>query len=112
MRTTQDFTIYAGEDMTIRVAVTDESGAVKNLSGATAAFRVGDIRANELAFSKDAAVVGDGSDGLIEVTLTGIESALWDIRTFDYQFVVIDASANRQVVRSGLMDVRYMLPSS
>jgi hypothetical protein len=104
-----DVRIHQGEDVIIKVAVLDELGAVKDLAGATVVFRMGDIRAPSAAFAKAGALTTDGTDGLIQVTLTDIETAAFDVLTYDFQFIITDAAGAIQVVREGTMDVQYMI---
>lgn len=108
MPTTPTFTLYKGEDAYIPLTVVDQAGAAKNLTGATVTFRLGDTRVGSTVFEK-AGAVDDGAAGEISVVLTNAETALWDVRTYHFQFIVEDATGDLQVVKSGIVEIKNLL---
>lgn len=109
---TIDVTIHQWEDATIQVTCYDQNGNIKDLSGGSVAFRMGDLRANSFTFATTGALVTDGSDGKIKVDLTAGQTSAIDDGVYDYQFIVTDADSNTQVVREGEMRVKPLLPAS
>ena len=109
--TTADRTIYKGETALLREAVLDQDGAVKNLSSATVSFRIGNVREVEFVFIKVGSLVTDGTDGLIEVSLTVANTNSLSVRQWDYQFIVTDSGSDVQVVKQGVLEVINTLPA-
>lgn len=111
MATTPDIEIHKGEDTVIQVTIVDQAGNLKNVTGASISFRLGDIRKPLFIFQK-AGVIDNGVGGLISVDILNTESADWDVRVYDYQFIVTDSGNDVQVVKEGKMNVKFMLPVS
>ena len=107
-----DVTIYTGETANIRVTVVDQAGDPKNLTGATIEFRIGSTRYDTFQLSKAGSLVNDGSDGLIQVDLTTVETAALTNLMWDFQFLATDSDSDVQVVKEGLIDVKPVLPTS
>ena len=109
MSITPDITLYVGIGAIIRVAVVDSVGAVKDLASAEIIFRIGDIRGGTTKLNKAGELVNDGTDGLIQVELTAVDTATLSVRTYDYQIIATDASDNQRVVKEGTVLVKYTL---
>ncbi len=107
-----DVSIHQGEDATIKVTCFDQAGAVKNLVGAVVAFRIGDKRAESFTFAKAGTLPTGGGDGVVQVVLTAAETAALDPQTYDFQFIVTDATSDTQVVFEGEIDIDFVLPES
>lgn len=105
-----DAEIHQNETGVIQCSVNDENGDDKDVDGATIAWRWG----NKASKVFGAAVVGTivtAGEGLIQVALTAVITAVIPVGPHDHQFIVT-IGTDVQVVREGLILIKEMLPAA
>lgn len=111
-RTPQSFTVFAGEDVSIPITITDNDGAVVDITGASARFIVKRRPSSATPVLDSAAspatataAVTTPASGLVTVSLADSDTGSL-VGTYWWELKLTDASNNETVAAYGYIDFR------
>ena len=111
MAKTQSHSLYQGQLDTFDITVTDETGAVVDLSALTGAqlrycvSNPGSGSLLELTLGSGVAFKTDGTDGVVTVTITALQSTAFPVATLSHAFWVNDGSTRNEPATVGHLHV-------
>jgi len=111
-RVDADVVTYAGEDLTLIVAVyAPGSTTIQPVPDCTVKMLIGTKRTLVTVAQITGALVTDGNDGLITASISKAVSAAIAPKKYDMQFIVTDAGGDEQVVYDGTIMFDTRLPA-
>lgn len=105
--TAQDFTLYAGDDATLTVTVT-ESGSAKNLVGASVTWVLYDRFSRAAVLTKttdDDVTITNGAGGILTVDIASADTSALN-GAYYHECKVTDSDGNISTVSTGTVTIR------
>jgi hypothetical protein len=103
--TSQNFSMYQGDDFTLTVTVKDAAGAAKNLTGATIKWAL--HTTNKAAVPKLSKAIGtgiavtDAAGGVFTVTIARADTAALKAGAYYHEVEITDVASKRATVLTG-----------
>ncbi len=98
-----DFSMFAGDDRTLKVAVTNQQGAVVNLTGASIAWKAAD-RPFGVPTLEKAGVIIDGPAGRFDVALAPVDTALLLGALFHWA-IITEVGGQKSTIYLGMISI-------
>lgn len=103
-----DVQLVTGDDLRLRITVTDQDGAAANLTGMTGRCAVINAAGTTVASSPSTMTVTilDTANGIVQIDATGEVTATWPVGSYRWQLRLEDAGGRVSTPVGGSLHVR------